>query len=87
MLQLPRADAEAALRHCKGDGDVALLYASCCHSRGGAAAVARRRLAAAAPTSSQHFAQAAAQQACKEADLPEAQLVMARLTANNSTIQ
>ena len=47
MLQLPKADAEAALRHCHGDGDAALLYAVHCHSHGGAAAVAQRGLAAA----------------------------------------
>ena len=86
MLQLPKADAEAALRHCHGDGDAALLYAVHCHSHGGAAAVAQRGLAAAS-TSSQDFAQVAAEQARKEADLQEAQLVLARLTANNSTIQ
>lgn len=88
MLQLPKADAEAALRHCHGDGDLALLYAAHCHSQGGAAAVAQRTPAAAGtPTSSQHFARVAAEQARKEADLQEAQLVLARVTANNSTIQ
>ena len=86
-MQLPKADAEAALRHCNGDGDEALLYALQCHSQGGAAAVGQRRLAAAsASTSSQRFAQVAAEQARKEADLQEAQQVLARVTANKSTL-
>lgn len=89
LLQLPRADAEAALRHCNGDGDEALLYALQCHHQGGAAAVAQRRLAAAAAasTSGQQFAQVAAEQARREADLQEALQVLARVTANKSTIQ
>lgn len=88
LLQLPRADAEAALRHCHGDGDEALLYAVQCHSQGGAAAVAQKRLAAAsASTSGQQLAQVAAEQARMEADLQEALQVLARVTANKSTIQ
>lgn len=88
MLQLPRADAEAALRHCDGDGDEALLYALQCHTQGGAAAVAQSRLAAAAASKTgQHFAQVAAEQARREADLQEALQVLSRVTANGSTIQ
>lgn len=88
MLQLPRADAEAALRHCEGDGDEALLYALQCHTQGGAAAVAQRQLAAAAASEPrQRFAQFAAEQARREADLQEALQVLSRVTANGSTIQ
>ena len=88
MLQLSRADAVAALTQCSGDGNEALLYALQCQDQGGAAAVAQRRLAAAsASTSGQQFAQVAAEQARKEADLQEALQVLARVTANMSTIQ
>ena len=83
---LPKADAEAALKHCNGDGDAAMLYAAECQSQGGAAACAQRHTTAAS-TSAEHFARAAAEQAGQEADLQEAQQVLARVTANNSSIQ
>ena len=87
---LTKEDAEAALRHCSGDGDAAMLHALNCLEEGGAAAHAQKlkglatNVAHASPCC---FAQAAAQQARQEADLQEAQQVLARLTANNSPIK
>ena len=81
---LPKADAEAALEHCDGDGDAAMLYAAECQSQGGAAACALRQSTA---VSNEHLVRAAAEQARQEADLQEAQQVLARVTANNSSIQ
>lgn len=83
---LKKEDAEAALRHCNGHGDAAMLHALECLDKGGAAACAYRSMAS-ATDSPEAFAQAAAQQARQEADLQEAQQVLARFTANNSPMQ
>ncbi|DBA92731.1 TPA: hypothetical protein ACH3X1_002937 [Trebouxia sp. C0004] len=81
---LSREDAEAALRHCQGDGDAAILDALECMDTGGAAACAQQRMALNSG-SVKALAEAAAQQACQEADLQEAQQVLTRFTANNSS--
>ena len=85
---LSKADAAAALRHCNGDGDAAMLYAFECQHKGGAAAcVLEASSQAAAGTSDQGFVQAtAAEQARREADMQEALQVLARVT-EKSTIQ
>lgn len=82
---LSREDAEAALRHCQGDGDAAMLHALECMHAGGAAACAQQRMALESG-SAKALAEAAAQQACQEADLQEAQQVLTRFTANNSSL-
>ncbi|DBA66402.1 TPA: hypothetical protein ACH3X2_002382 [Trebouxia sp. C0005] len=82
---LSRKDAEAALRHCQGDGDAAMLHALKCMDAGGAAVCAQRRMALESG-SAKALAEAAAQQACQEADLQEAQQVLTRFTANNSSL-
>ena len=86
LLQgLNRSDAEAALRHCDGDGDAALMHAVECMSKGGAAACAEQAQAL-KPLSGNAFAQAAAEQARQEADLQEAHQVLARFTASKSYV-
>lgn len=84
---LTQEDAEAALRHCEGDGDAAMLYAVECMGSGGPAACAQRRVALTSDSaeSAQALAEAAAHQARQEADLQEAQQVLARFTGNNSS--
>ncbi|DBB13492.1 TPA: hypothetical protein ACH3X3_000543 [Trebouxia sp. C0006] len=82
---LSKEDAEAALRHCQGDGEAAMLHALECMDTGGAAACAQQQLALGSG-SAQALAEAAAQQACQEADLQEAQQVLTRFTANNSSL-
>ena len=84
---LSKADAEAALRHCNGDGDEALLYAMECMDNGGAAACAARNLADAADGSTDDDARAAAEQALQDSALLEAQQVLHRLTENQGSIQ
>lgn len=76
---LSRADAEAALAHCSGDGDEALLYAVQCIPKGGAAACA----------DDNDDAAVAAEKLARrqQAELVEAQQVLARFTANNPAIR
>ena len=84
---LNKADAEAALRRCNGDGDEALLYAMECMDHGGAAACAARSLVDAADDLADDNARAAAEQALQDSALLEAQQVLDRLTENQSPIQ
>lgn len=63
-----------------------MLHALECMDAGGAAACAQQRMALESG-SAQALAEAAAQQARQEADLQEAQQVLTRFTANNSSLQ
>ena len=63
-----------------------MLHALECMDTGGAAACAQQQLALGSG-SAQALAEAAAQQACQEADLQGAQQVLTRFTANNSSLQ
>lgn len=64
-----------------------MLYAVECMGRGGPAACAQRHVALTSDSaeSAQALAEAAAHQARQEADLQEAQQVLARFTGNNSS--